>query len=62
MKDKNVKVGMKVQIKTDFTPFAKAGDICEVLRRDSDLSHRLKNLRTGQEFYRSAHGYRKVKE
>lgn len=62
MKDKNVKAGMKVQIKTDFWEFANAGDICEVLCRHADLSHHLKNLRTGQEFFRSSHGYRKVKE
>lgn len=61
MKDENVKAGMEVQIKTDFGVFADAGDICEVLGRESDLSHRLRNLRTGKEFYRSAHGYRKVK-
>lgn len=62
MKDKNVKAGMKVQLKTDFGVFGDAGDVCEVLWRDFDLSHRLKNLRTGREFYRSANGYRKVKE
>ena len=62
MKDKNVKAGMKVQIKEDFWEFADAGDICEVLHRDDSGSHLLKNLRTGQEFHRSAYAYRKVKE
>lgn len=63
MKDKNVKVGMQVQIKEDFWSYANAGDICEVLQRcEYDLIHLLKNLRTGREFYRSACGYRKVKE
>lgn len=60
MKNQNVRVGMLVQLKDDFGTYAKAGDICEVLRLDSYGSHLLLNKRTGVEFHRSACAYRKA--
>ena len=60
MKLENVKVGMLVQMKDDFDVFAEAGDICEVLRLESDNIHLLLNKRTGVEFFRNAFAYRKA--
>ena len=62
MKNQNVQVGMLVQLKDDFWEYAKAGDICEVLRFAHDGSHLLLNKRTGVKFYRSAFAYRKAPE
>lgn len=60
MKNRNVRVGMLVQLKNDFSVYAKAGDICEVTRWECDGRHLLLNKRTGVEFYRSAFAYRKA--
>lgn len=60
MKNQNVRVGMLVQLKDDFSVYANAGDICKVLCLEWDGSHRLLNKRTGVEFYRSACAYRKA--
>lgn len=60
MKNKNVKVGLLVEIKEDFLEYAKAGDICEVLRIEGDDIHLLLNKRTNKEFYRSSPAYRKA--
>lgn len=60
MKNRNVQVGMLVQLKDDFFVYAKAGDICEVLRWECDGSHLLLNKRTGNKLYRSAYAYRKA--
>lgn len=60
MKNINVKVGLLVEMKGDFHQYAKAGDICEVLRVEWDGSHLLLNKRTNKEFYRSACAYRKA--
>ena len=47
MKNQNVRVGMLVQLKDDFGTYAKAQDVCEVLRFECDGSHLLLNKRTG---------------
>lgn len=60
MKNQNVRVGILVQLKDDFCVYAKAGDICEVIRVATDGSHLLLNNRTGVEFYRSSYAYRKA--
>ena len=60
MKNQNVRKGMLVQLKADFWEYANAGDICEVIRLESDGSHLLLNTRTGVEFYRSSYAYRKA--
>lgn len=62
MNNQNVRVGMLVQMKDDFDVYAEAGDICEVLRLESDGSHLLINKRTLGKFYRSAYAYRKAPE
>lgn len=60
MKNKNVRKGMLVQLKVDAWKYANAGDICEVIRLESDGSHMLLNKRTRVTFYRSAFAYRKA--
>lgn len=60
MKNQNVHRGMLVQLKDDFCVYANAGDICEVIRLESDGAHLLLNNRTGVEFYRSSYAYRKA--
>ena len=60
MKNQNVRKGMLVQLKADCWEYANAGDICEVIRLESDGAHLLLNKRTGIEFYRSAFAYRKA--
>lgn len=60
MKNQNVRVGILVQLKDDFCMYANAGDICEVIRLESDGAHLLLNNRTGVEFYRSSYAYRKA--
>lgn len=60
MKNHNVRVGILVQLKDDFCMYANAGDICEVIRLESDGAHLLLNNRTSVEFYRSSYAYRKA--
>ena len=60
MENKNVRKGMLVQLKSDFWGYAKAGDVCEVLRLESDSAHLLLNKRTGVKFYRHPSAYRKA--
>ena len=62
MKNQNVRRGMLVQLNADFWEYANAGDICEVIRLETDGAHLLLNKRTGVEFYRSAFAYRKAPE
>lgn len=60
MKNKNVRKGMLVQLKNDFGGYAKAGDVCEVIRLEPDSAHLLLNKRTWVEFYRHPSAYRKA--
>ena len=60
MKNQNVRKGMLVQLKDDFWKYANAGDICEVIRFETDGVHLLLNKRTGVEFYRNSSAYRKA--
>lgn len=62
MKEKNVKVGLKVVIKDDFVTYAKAGDVCVIHNVESDGAHKLYNTRTQEHFYRNAFAYSKLKE
>lgn len=60
MKNQNVRKGMLVQLKDDFWEYANAGDICEVIRLETDGAHLLLNKRSGVEFYRNSLAYRKA--